>query len=316
MKEKKTKILLYHSYLSKMGGVETFTYNFCYLFKDYFDITVLYINGNKKRIELMRNLVKLSRYDKNKTYNTDIYIRNSVWGLIPKNINYKYAIEMRHADYKYLLKIGQLGIQYKPAGIDHIVACSKHVAKMSDEIFGDDPKVLYNPVLPLMKIKRVYHFVSFMRVSKSKGLDRMNTFYNMLKQANISFEWNIFTNTNYKSKVDEIHFWKARQGLENYIDYLNDADYSVLLSDSEGCPYQVLESLQYNTPVIATDIPSIHELIEHGKNGYIIPLNMDFDINIIKDIPEVYNYYGTENNNKWLKYLQEIENNIKGSEEK
>ena len=124
MKEKKTKILLYHSYLSKMGGVETFTYNFCYLFKDYFDITVLYINGNKKRIELMRNLVKLSRYDKNKTYNTDIYIRNSVWGLIPKNINYKYDIEMRHADYKYLLKIGQLGIQYKPAGIKHIVACS------------------------------------------------------------------------------------------------------------------------------------------------------------------------------------------------
>ena len=87
---KKTKILLYHSYLSKMGGVETFTYNFCYNFRNDFDITVLYVNGNRKQIERLRKLVKLSRYNKDKTYNTDIYIRNSVWGLIPENINYKY----------------------------------------------------------------------------------------------------------------------------------------------------------------------------------------------------------------------------------
>lgn len=312
---KKTKILLYHSYLSKMGGVETFTYNFCYNFKDDFDITILYINGNKKQIDRLRKLVKLTRYNENKEYNTDIYIRNSVWGIIPKNIKYKYDIEMRHADYDYLLKIGQLGIQYKNANIKHIVACSKHVAKMSDYIFGDDPKVLYNPVLPRMEVKKVYHFVSFMRVSKSKGVDRMNTFYNMLKAANISFEWNIFTDTKFHSNVDEIHFWKARLGLENYVDYLKDADYSVLLSDSEGCPYQVLESLQYDVPVIATDIPSIKELIQHGKNGYIIPLDMDFDINIIKKkIYPSLHYIGNElysNNQKWKNYLKEIEEKIK-----
>ena len=312
---KKTKILLYHSYLSKMGGVETFTYNFCYNFKDDFDITILYINGNKKQIDRLRKLVKLTRYNENKEYNTDIYIRNSVWGIIPKNIKYKYDIEMRHADYEYLLKIGQLGIQYKNANIKHIVACSKHVAKASDNIFGDDPKVLYNPILPRMEVKKVYHFVSFMRVSKSKGVDRMNTFYNMLKAANISFEWNIFTDTKFHSNVDEIHFWKARLGLENYVDYLKDADYSVLLSDSEGCPYQVLESLQYDVPVIATDIPSIRELIQHGKNGYIIPLDMDFDINIIKKkIYPSLHYIGNElhsNNTNWKNYLKEIEEEIK-----
>lgn len=311
---KKTKILLYHSYLSKMGGVETFTYNFCYNFRNDFDITVLYVNGNRKQIERLRKLVKLTRYNKDKIYNTDIYIRNSVWGLIPENINYKYDIEMRHADYSYLLKIGQLGKQYKSAGIKHIVACSRQVAKASDNIFGDDPKVLYNPVLPRIPSKKVYHFVSFMRISKSKGVDRMNTFYNMLKTAGISFEWNIFTDTKFHSNVDEIHFWKARQGLENYIDYLVDADYSVLLSDSEGCPYQVLESLDYRVPVIATDIPSIHELVRNGINGYIIPLDMKFDINIIKTIPEVshvdhYNYLDYKDN--WLNYLKEIEGEIK-----
>ena len=313
MKEKKTKILFYHSHLSEMGGVETFAYNFCYLYKDYFDITLLYCSANRKRLQMMKELVKTTRYKKGKVYNTDIYIRNSVWGIIPENINFKYDIEMRHADYMYLLKLGLLGNQYKSQGIKHIVACSKHVAKMSDYIFGDDPKVLYNPVLPRLPSKKVYHFVSFMRVSKSKGVDRMNTFYNMLKLAGISFEWNIFTDTKFHSNVDEIHFWKARQGLENYIDYLVDADYSVLLSDSEGCPYQVLESLDYRVPVIATDIPSIHELVRQGINGYIIPLNMDFDINIIKTIPEVsnvdhYNYLDYKDN--WLNYLKEIEGEI------
>ena len=313
MKKKKTKILFYHSHLSEMGGVETFTYNFCYLFREYFDITLLYCSANKKRLQMMKDLVKTTRYKKGKVYNTDIYIRNSVWGIIPENINFKYDIEMRHADYMYLLKLGLLGEQYKSQGIKHVVACSCHVAKMSDEIFGDDPKVLYNPVLPRIPSKKVYHFVSFMRVSKTKGLERMNKFYNMLKEANISFEWNIFTNTKFKSNVDEIHFWKARQGLENYIDYLVDADYSVLLSDSEGCPYQVLESLDYKVPVIVTDIPGIREIVNDKKNGHIIPLDMNFDINIIKNIPilsDREHILNGDNRVQWIEYLQEIERKI------
>ena len=259
----------------------------------------------------MKKIVKLRKYNEKTKYETDIYIRNSVWGLIPKNITYKYDIEMRHADYKFLLKLGLLGNQYKPANIKHIIGCSEHVSKMSDELLGDSPKTLYNPILPKMKFEKVFHFISFMRIDKYKGLYRMNTFYNMLKKANIQFEWNIFTNSNFKSNVDEIHFWKARIGLENYVSYLADADYCVLLSDSEGCPYQVLESLSYDIPVIATDIPSIHELIINGKNGYIIPLDMNFNINIIYNKPKVDCYKKLlENNSKWLEYLQEIERKI------
>ena len=122
---KKTKILFYHSHLSEMGGVETFTYNFCYLYKDYFDITLLYCSANRKRLQMMKELVKTSRYQEGKQYNTDIFIRNSVWGRIPNNITYKYDIEMRHADYNFLLKLGVLGIQYYPCGNCGILYCLK-----------------------------------------------------------------------------------------------------------------------------------------------------------------------------------------------
>lgn len=308
---KKTRILFYHSYLSEMGGVETFTYNFCYLYREHFDITVLYVSGKRKRIDYMKKIVKLRKYNKNINYDTDIYIRNSVWGLIPTNIIYKYAIEMRHADYMYLKKLGLLGEQYKPSGINNVVGCSKWVSLQSTKALGDEPITLYNPILPQMKINKVFHFISFMRVSRDKGLDRMNILYTMLKKANISFEWNIFTNSNFHSKVDEIHFWKGRIGLENYVDYLADADYSILLSNSEGCPYQVLESLSYGVPVIATDIPSIHELITNGENGYIVPLDMDFNINIIYNIPKgKYPLILERNNVEWLNYLKEIEEKI------
>lgn len=307
----KTRILLYHSYLSEMGGTDTFIYNFCYLFNKDYDITLLYCGGKRKRINIMKKLVKLVRYNENKEYDTDIYIRNSVWGIIPTNIKYKYGIEIRHADYNVLLKQGVLFKQYKPSNIENIIGVSNWVSKMSNKVLGDDPKTLYNPVLPRFKTKKVYHFISFMRINKNKGLERMNIFYNKLKEANIPFEWNIFTNSNYKSNVDEIHFWKARVELKDYIDYLVDSDYTVLLSDSEGCPYQVLESLSYNIPVIATDIPAIHELIEDGKNGYIIPLDMNFDIKRILKIPEypyINNVY--KNNEEWRKYLSDIERKL------
>ena len=69
MKEKeKTKILLYHSYLSEMGGTDTFVYNFCYLFHNDYDITLLYCGGKRVRINLLKKLVKLERYSENKTY--------------------------------------------------------------------------------------------------------------------------------------------------------------------------------------------------------------------------------------------------------
>lgn len=307
----KTRILLYHSYLSEIGGTDTFVYNFCYLFREDYDITLLYCGGKRKRINLMKKLVKLKRYNESKVYETDIYIRNSVWGIIPTNIKCKYDIELRHADYKNLLKQGVLFKQYKPSNIKHIIGVSEWVSKMSNEVLGDDPITLYNPILPRLKTKKVYHFISFMRLNKNKGLERMNIFYNKLKEGNISFEWNIFTDSNYKSNVDEIHFWKARIGIEKYNDYLVDSDYTILLSDSEGCPYQILESLSYGIPVIVTDIPAIHEIVKDNMNGYIIPLDMNFDINKILKKPEYTYINNVYNNNKmWKEYLQNIEKEI------
>jgi hypothetical protein len=70
--------------------------------RNYYDITVLYENGDPLQIQRLNDLVKMEKYDKKKSYTCDIFIRNSVWGTVPENVtslDNRY-IEMRHADYE------------------------------------------------------------------------------------------------------------------------------------------------------------------------------------------------------------------------
>lgn len=67
-------------------------------------------------------------------------------------------------------------------------------------------------------------------------------------------------------------------------------------------PYTEQESLQYQVPCIVTDVGGSTELIKDGINGYVVPLDMNFDIRKILKIPKCKPY---ENNAKeqWLEYL-------------
>jgi L-malate glycosyltransferase len=67
--------------------------------------------------------------------------------------------------------------------------------------------------------------------------------------------------------TDSVHFlgW-----IENPLPMMNDSDVFVLPSDTEGLPLSIIEAVALGLPCIATNIGVIPELIEHGKNGYLI----------------------------------------------
>lgn len=294
------KIIFYQSRFCEFGGVETMAYNFCFWLRNYFDITVLYCNGDYERITRMRKLVNLEKYDPKKVYECDIFIRNSVWGLIPHNIKAKRMIEMRHANYKYLLDKGVLYQQYRDMGIKEIVGCGEFVSKMSNLVLHDKPTTIKNILLPRQKTNKILHLVSITRIDPNKGWNRMIKLADMLRDAGIKFEWNIFTNSKIcKTDYEEIHIYKARYDV---FDYLADATYCVLLSDSEGLPYTVQEALLYQIPCIVTDVGGCTELIKDGVNGYVVPLDMKFDVKKLLNIPkcEEYNNHALED---WLKFL-------------
>jgi teichuronic acid biosynthesis glycosyltransferase TuaC len=48
------------------------------------------------------------------------------------------------------------------------------------------------------------------------------------------------------------------------------ADVFCLASKSEGCPNVVLEALACGTPVVATDVGSVSDVVESGENGFLV----------------------------------------------
>ena len=294
------KIIFYQSNFCQYGGVETMCYNWCWWLRNFFDVTVLYCTGDAERIKKMAKLVKMEKYEEGKEYECDIFIRNSVWGVIPKGIKAKRMIEMRHANYKWLLDKGYLFQQYKDMGIQEIVACGKFVAEMSHEALGDNPTPIINILMPRRQTNKVLHLISITRIDAFKGWHRMLRLADMLRGANIKFDWKIFTNSSIaKTNYEEMHIYRARYDMW---DYLADADYTVLLSDSEGLPYTVQESLQYQVPCIVTDVGGCTELIKDGINGYVVPLDMNFDVTKLLNIPKCKEY-DNKSLETWLDYL-------------
>lgn len=294
---------IYQSHISTYGGVETFLYNLCWWLRNYFDVTVIYCNADGTRLNKMRKLVKVKKYDEQDKFEFDIVIRNSVWGVIPDKIYSKENryIEIRHANYKYLLDKGLLYSQYHEWDrTNEIVGCGEYVSEMSREVLHDNPTTIKNILLPKRKTNKILRLISCTRLDSQKGWGRMQQLMKMMRDAGIKFTWDIFTNSPQRCDYEEVHFWTARYDIW---DYLSNADYTVLLSDSEGLSYTVQESLQYQVPVICTNVGGNAELIKDGKNGYLVPLDMNFDVNKILNIPKCKEY-DNHSLEKWLEYLE------------
>jgi len=57
-----------------------------------------------------------------------------------------------------------------------------------------------------------------------------------------------------------------------------------MTSRKEGLPYAALEAMAHGVPVAATGVGGLPELIQSGKNGWIVPpLGMDALINVVRD---------------------------------
>jgi len=67
---------------------------------------------------------------------------------------------------------------------------------------------------------------------------------------------------------NRVIFTGSRSDIEELLACL---DIFVLASLWEGMPISIMESMASRTPVLATDIPGTRDLIQHGKNGWLVP---------------------------------------------
>lgn len=171
---KQKTIFIYHNYICQIGGVETFLYNFCLNLRNYYDITVLYVSADPKQLLRLRKIVKLEPYIKSKTYECDIFIRNSVWGEVPENVISKdnRYLEIRHANYKYLLDKGKLYQQYhKFDKTNEVIGCGYYVSQMSDLVLHDNPTTIQNILAPKQQTHKILKLITFARLDSEKRME-------------------------------------------------------------------------------------------------------------------------------------------------
>lgn len=56
----------------------------------------------------------------------------------------------------------------------------------------------------------------------------------------------------------------------------------VNVSETEGIPVSIMEAMSFGLPIIATDIGGVSEMVEEGRNGYLLP--KDFDVSNLRSL--------------------------------
>ncbi len=227
---------------------------------------------------------------------------------IVKQVKAKEQILTIHADYK------KQGLKIViPKEITKIYAVSELARQSFEETHKDQLdklglkiKVLYNP-LALDEPKKVLKLVSATRLTKEKGLLRMQQLAQRLNERGIQFYWLVFTNERLVSDIPNFVYMKPTLDIMGYI---KDADYLVQLSDTEGFAYVIIESLVLGTPVLVTDFPVIEEMgIKDGTNGYVFKMDMSNIDNKIDKIVSSdlkgFDYIPKHSEEEWDKLLGE-----------
>lgn len=276
------KIILYNNYLSMVGGIETFVYNFCMHLRNDYDITILVERIPDVWVERLRELVNVET-DMEKTYECDTLVMLRIPTAIPENVKYKKVIRRIHSRKFY-------DIQEIPQDADLNVCVSKSV---KDDFDLKDAVIINN--LSYITAKKTLLLISCTRIpapDKGENVERMRILCRKLEEAQIPFLWLNFSDNELEDAPHNFINVGSRLDVQNY---MQKADYIVQLSSIESFGNTVLEALTLNVPVICTPVSSFFEIgVMDGINAHVVPFDMDFDAKELLNIPKFSFSYDNE----------------------
>lgn len=278
------QVVMFVEYANKVGGITTFIYNWCQHMRQYYDILVLYGDLDKEQVERLERIVKVKKNNENEPIVCDTIILNRLTDKIPPNVTYKKSIQMCHACVQINYRI--------PGDRDYTI----NVSEAAKKSWGDESKngiVIHN--LSYVERKKALILVSATRVAtmdKGDNDGRMRQLAEMLYNSGIPYIWLNFADKKLKNMPEGFVNMPATLNVQSYIEK---ADYLVQLSDAEAYSMSILEALTLNTAVIATPFPSlVEEGFIDGKNGYMVPYNMNFDVKKLLNVPQFEFEYDNE----------------------
>ena len=283
----RTDVVIWTAVTQKIGGIETWIYNFCMYLHKYYDIVVLYDEMDDVQIDRLTPYARVIK--RGKRIECDTLIVSRITDLSPANVSYEKKVQMVHAckmDERWFI----------PQDADEIVGVSEVVL----ETFDQKGKVIHN-LVHTEESDEVLLLVSATRLGTfEKGTRRMREMAEQMRDKGMRFIWLCFSDVDPKS--DLITWMSPRLDISAYI---RKADYLVQLSDAEGFGYSMVEALSMGTPVITTDITILDEIgFTENVDGYIVPFYGDMDVERFKYIPEPkFKYDNKPIIEKWRRLL-------------
>lgn len=280
--------VFYFKNINSIGGVESFLY---YLAKKY-DFDVYYRTGDTEQIKRLAQYVNVRQY--REPIKCDKFFCN--YGLdIEVEASEKYHIV--HCDYK---EVWFAPIQYdgfKYIGVSQL-ACNSF-----KELTGKEIELSYNPVVlnnteNNHKRDKKLRLISATRLTREKGLKRMQRLAWLLDISGIDYEWTIFTNRKREAIGQHVIYKDPKLDI---IEDIKKADFLVQLSDCEAYCYAVVEALTCGVPVIVTDLPVFKELGINDTNAIICDMEMK-NMSVDK-LKKTFNFKYEPPKDNWSKYL-------------
>lgn len=154
--------------------------------------------------------------------------------------------------------------------LDAIICCSAFMKTKLDKnpILAKKTVVIHNFIEPIKinNTEKKKYVLYFGRYSQEKGINTLISVAKELPQINF-----VFAGTGPQAElladipnITEVGF-KSGKELENLI---SEALFTVYPSEwYENCPFSVMESQMYGTPVLGAEIGGIPELIKNGETG-------------------------------------------------
>lgn len=283
------KIIISQSHLYYIGGIETFVINFTKHYKDR-NITLLSSIMDNKTILVMSEYCDVIKDELN-NYECDVLLLGNYdcEGVLPR-IKSKKVYQMIHGDLRGLKKYlpgGERGFKWqKHPRVDKIISVSQSAADGLMEVSKYDSEVIYN-ILDDEPLDDMKVFITLSRATAEKGIGRMIKMAEAFRKAGKHFVWYICCSLEqapreYVYKIKSIpEFVIVPPGQHNKA-LISHCDYLVQLSDTESFCYSAFEALQRKVPVILTRFPEAYNIVEHGKNGYLVDMELaDLDVDAI-----------------------------------
>lgn len=295
-----TGVVIYRTFLSLMGGIETAIYNLALNLKDDYDVVFMYDTADIDQLKRLRKLIKCVRYT-GQPIKCDTFV---YYGFNVQTID--QSIEAKEVVQHICCDVFGVDFRGMPSPkTTRITADSRASAESFMRMHNrKDCEVLHNLFLMPEK-KRILHLMTASRLSWEKGYGRMKVMAKRMNELNVPFTWEVFANENPDEDIEGMIFRKPRLEIT---ELMNNKDYGIQLSESESWGCTTTEFLMQGIPMVCTDYPSSSEQVKDGVNGYILKRDMSNLDDVIHSMYE-HNLKGFEYNadfkKEWIKILGE-----------